>query len=119
MAEASKAIRDLPLLIFYPLFNFVAIILLVLHWIFVGGLIMTSGEIINSAGEDLAEKTRQGLGKVPAGEYTPNFIKDVNTSNLNWEPFKEDDGMKWSMAFPMYYIERRCPTDIRTCSPSP
>lgn len=99
MAEASKAIRDLPLLIFYPLFNFVAIILLVLHWIFVGGLIMTSGEIINSAGEDLAEKTRQGLGKVPAGEYTPNFIKDVNTSNLNWEPFKEDDGMKWSMAF--------------------
>ena len=57
MKEASKALKDMPLLLSYPVFNFVAIVLLMLHWILVSLQIMSAGSIAESTTTELKAST--------------------------------------------------------------
>ena len=117
MAEASKAIRDLPLMIFYPVWNFIAIVLVMLHWMFVGALIMSSGQIINNskdsvanavsaaktsamstanfAADKLAEKTPEEYNS-----YTPEFRFQLVNQSYGMDYIEEDPALQsWLLLY--------------------
>ena len=66
MKEASRALRDLPFLMSYPIFNFLAIVLLMLHWIFVSLEILSAGSIVEPTENGLKATTKDAFASANA-----------------------------------------------------